>query len=64
VRIAPGNRLRVTVSSSDFPQWDRNLNTGDHLFRQRPSAAVVATQTVLHNTEHASHLTVHTVRAS
>jgi uncharacterized protein len=56
--------LRVTVSSSDFPQWDRNLNTGDHLFRQRPSAAVVATQTVLHNTEHASHLTVHTVRAS
>jgi uncharacterized protein len=64
VRIAPGNRLRVTVSSSDFPQWDRNLNTGDHLFRQRPSAAVVATQTVLHNTEHASHLTAHTVRAS
>ena len=64
VRIAAGNRLRVTISSSDFPQWDRNLNTGGDLFSERPSAAVVATQTVLHNTEHASHLTVHTMRAS
>jgi putative CocE/NonD family hydrolase len=64
VRIAAGNRLRVTVSSSDFPQWDRNLNTGGDLFSERPSAAVVATQTVLHNTAHASHLTVHTMRPS
>lgn len=23
-----GHRLRVQVSSSDFPRWDRNLNTG------------------------------------
>jgi putative CocE/NonD family hydrolase len=59
VRIAAGNRLRVTVSSSDFPQWDRNLNTGGDLFSERPSAAVVATQTVLHNAEHASHLMLH-----
>jgi len=63
VRIAPGNRLRVTVSSSDFPQWDRNLNTGGDLFSERPSAAVVATQTVLHNAERASYLTVHTMGA-
>ena len=34
VRIAAGNRLRVTVSSSDFPQWDRNLNTGGELFQR------------------------------
>ena len=34
VRIAAGNRLRVTVSSSDFPQWDRNLNTGGDLFQR------------------------------
>jgi uncharacterized protein len=64
VRIAAGNRLRVTISSSDFPQWDRNLNTGDDLFTEPPSAAVVATQTVLHNADHASHLTVNTVRPS
>jgi putative CocE/NonD family hydrolase len=64
VRIAAGNRLRVTVSSSDFPQWDRNLNTGGDLFTEPPSAAVVATQTVLHNADHASHLTVNTIRPS
>jgi len=62
VRIAPGNRLRVTISSSDFPQWDRNLNTGADLFHEPASAAVVATQTVLHNAEHASHITVSAMR--
>jgi uncharacterized protein len=25
----PGHRLRVHVTSSSFPRWDRNLNTGD-----------------------------------
>ena len=64
VRIPAGNRLRVTVSSSDFPQWDRNLNTGGDLFHEPPSAAVVATQTVLHNAEYASHLTVSTMRGA
>jgi putative CocE/NonD family hydrolase len=64
VRVAAGNRLRLTVSSSDFPQWDRNLNTGGELFDKGPTAAVVATQTVLHDAAHASHLTVHVMRAS
>ena len=54
------SRSRAAIS----PQWDRNLNTGGDLFSERPSAAVVATQTVLHNAEHASHLTVHTMRPS
>jgi putative CocE/NonD family hydrolase len=26
--LAPGHRLRVEVSSSNFPRFDRNLNTG------------------------------------
>jgi len=64
VRIAAGNRLRVSVSSSDFPQWDRNFNTGDDLFHESASAAVVATQTVLHNAQYASHLTAHAMRPS
>jgi len=63
-RIAAGNRLRVTVSSSDFPQWDRNFNTGGDLFQEPASAAVVATQTVLHNAQYASHLTVDAMRPS
>lgn len=25
----PGHRLRVHITSSSFPRWDRNLNTGD-----------------------------------
>jgi putative CocE/NonD family hydrolase len=27
--VQPGHALRLTVTSSDFPTWDRNLNTGD-----------------------------------
>ena len=26
--FAPGHRLRIEVSSSNFPLFDRNLNTG------------------------------------
>jgi putative CocE/NonD family hydrolase len=59
-RIAAGNRLRLAVSSSDFPQWDRNLNTGGPPFSEGLTDAVVARQTVLHDAEHASHVTVRT----
>lgn len=62
VRIAAGNRLRLSISSSDFPQWDRNLNTGGPLFGEVLTDAVVARQTVLHNVGNASHLTVSTTR--
>jgi uncharacterized protein len=62
VRVGAGNRLRITISSSDFPQWDRNLNTGGNLFQEPSSAAAVATQTVLHNAQYASHLTIHSLR--
>jgi putative CocE/NonD family hydrolase len=37
-----GHRLRVHVTSSSFPRWDRNLNTGD----SRGSESVVARQTI------------------
>jgi putative CocE/NonD family hydrolase len=62
VRIAAGNRLRLSISGSDFPQWDRNLNTGGDLFAEGPSASVVATQTVLHTTDYPSHLTCSVIR--
>ena len=63
-RIAAGNRLRLTVSSSDFPQWDRNLNTGGPLFGEALTDAVVARQTVLHDGEHASYVTLPCIRDS
>ncbi|MBA3450845.1 MAG: CocE/NonD family hydrolase, partial [Chloroflexia bacterium] len=62
VRIAAGNRIRLQVAGSDFPQWDRNLHTGDALFGEGPTAAVVATQTVLHDREHPSHVTLPVMR--
>jgi predicted acyl esterase len=49
VRIPAGDRLRVSVSSSDFPQWDRNLNTGGRLGTEGLSKAVTATQVILHD---------------
>lgn len=56
VACAPGTRLRLQISSSDFPQWDRNLNTGGIFGAEGPSAAIIATQTVLHERAHPSHL--------
>ena len=54
VRIPHGHRLRVTVTSSDFPQWDRNLNTGGIVGAEGPAAARRATQTIFHDSAHAS----------
>jgi putative CocE/NonD family hydrolase len=53
-----GHRIRVQVSSSDFPQWDRNLNTGGPLGAEGAAQARVATQTVLHDSDHPSRVTL------
>jgi putative CocE/NonD family hydrolase len=57
-RLEAGQRIRVDVSSSDFPQWDRNLNTGGKLGSEGPSAAITATQLVLHDAEHPSRISL------
>ena len=31
----PGHRVRIEVSSSNFPRFDRNLNTGGNNFDER-----------------------------
>jgi putative CocE/NonD family hydrolase len=60
--FATGHRLRLEVSSSNFPRFDRNLNTAAGAdptvpFGSEPLAeAVVAEQHVLHDTEHPSAL--------
>jgi uncharacterized protein len=56
IRISAGHRIRLQVSSSDFPQWDRNLNTGGALGKEEMVQAVVATQVVLHDADHPSRL--------
>ena len=52
-RFKAGHRLRVDVSSADFPKLDRNTNLGG-----APGHSVRATQTIFHDREHPSHLTV------
>jgi uncharacterized protein len=44
-----GHRIRVEVSSSNFPCFDRNLNTGNGLGDEWIADCVVATQTVFHD---------------
>ncbi len=50
----PGHRIRVDLTSSNFPQFDRNPNTGEDLgtsARRRP-----ARQAVYHSARHPSHI--------
>ena len=55
-RVPAGHRLRLQVGSSDFPQWDRNLNTGGPIGKEPASAMRTATQVVLHDGDHPSRL--------
>jgi hypothetical protein len=43
----PGHRIRVAVTSSSFPRFDRNLNTGGPVARE--AAGVPALNTVFHD---------------
>jgi uncharacterized protein len=49
-----GHRLRLEVSSSNFPRFDRNLNTGEDTPSGRKGVA--ATNTVYHDADHPSAL--------
>jgi len=54
ITIAKGHRLRVEISSSNFPKYTRNPNTGE-----RPEWATTfqkVKQTVHHSTEHPSYV--------
>ena len=49
-----GHMLRLEISSSNFPRFDRNLNTGEEIrFGRR---FVSATNTILHDAQHPSAL--------
>lgn len=49
-----GHRLRVDISSSNFPRFDINPNTGDPL--QQSRRMVTADNTVYHDRAHPSHI--------
>lgn len=50
-----GHRIRAEVSSSNFPRFDRNLNTGADLASESPASAT-AVNRVLHDAAHPSAL--------
>ena len=52
--FAPGHRIRLQVSSSNFPLYERNLNTGGNNYDE--TEWVVAENTVHHTAEHPSHV--------
>jgi len=62
IRVAAGYRIRLDISSSDFPQWDRNMNTGGPLGAEGLVESFVATQVVLHDADHPSHLVLPVVK--
>ena len=49
-----GHRIRVDVSSSNFPRFDRNPNTGNPFGQD--AELRVANQTILHDEAHPSHV--------
>jgi putative CocE/NonD family hydrolase len=58
--FAPGHRLRVEVSSSNFPRFDRNLNTGGRNYDE--AAGVVAHNAVHHARAYPSQVTLTVAR--
>jgi putative CocE/NonD family hydrolase len=52
--FSAGHQIRVEISSSNFPHYDRNLNTGAKLGTS--TEMITADQTILHDAEHPSRL--------
>lgn len=49
-----GHRIRVDITSSNFPRWDRNPNTGEASYIAKN--LVKAEQTIIHDSDHPSHI--------
>ena len=58
--FAKGHRIRIEVSSSNFPRFDRNLNTGGNNYDE--TEGVAARNAVHHSRRHPSALTLSVVR--
>ena len=57
-----GHRIRLEVSSSNFPRFDRNTNSGGVIAEETATDFVVATNRVWHDGSHASHLVLPVIR--
>jgi hypothetical protein len=57
-----GHRIRLDISSSNFPRFDPNPNTGEPLNNHRRT--VTAVNTIFHDSQHPSHMVLPIIRAS
>lgn len=58
-----GHRIRVAITSSSFPRFDANPNTGHALGSDGPEALRRAQQTIFHDRERPSHIVLPIVRS-
>jgi len=49
-----GHRIRLDITSSNFPRFDRNMNTGNAFGED--AEGIIASQTVFHNDTYASYV--------
>jgi hypothetical protein len=54
IKFPTGHRIRLDIASSNFPTFDRNLNTGGNNFDE--TKWVVARNTVHYGSRYRSHL--------
>lgn len=58
--FAPGQRLRIEVSSSNFPRFDRNMNTGGRNYDE--TKPLIAHNKVHHSSQYPAEVTISVVR--
>jgi len=58
--FAPGHRLRIEISSSNFPRFDRNMNTGGNNYDE--VKGVVAKNTLHHSKQFPAEVVITVVR--
>ena len=58
--FAPGHRIRIEISSSNFPRFDRNMNTGGNNYDE--AKGVIATNSVHHSAKYPSQITITVVK--
>ena len=56
ITFLPGHRMRVEITSSSHPRWERNLNTGESTYES--SRTEVARQTIFHDAGRPSRITL------
>ena len=58
--FAPGHRIRIEVSGSNFPRFDRNMNTGGNNYDE--VKGVIAHTSIHHSTQYPSQIRISVVK--